>query len=72
MFIDIQKHVRKLSITWHFLSNTINIPIHRAINMETKGTCLRNASLFNPPDKPAPSITVFKNLVLQEIQRVQF
>lgn len=40
--------------------------------MARKGTGLRNASLFNPPVKPAPSISVFKEFVLQALQRVQF
>lgn len=33
---------------------------------------MRNASLFNPPGKPAPSITVFKELVLCDLQQIKF
>lgn len=33
---------------------------------------MRNASLFNPPGNPAPNISVFKELVIQDLQRVHF
>lgn len=69
-FIDVQKYVRKLNIKRHFLS----IPKGTSIvnRVKPSGTGLRNASTFNPPRNPAPTIVVFKDLVLQDLQKVVF
>lgn len=72
MFLDIQKYTRKLKIKRYFLSNPIMKNYTQKGGSNLGGTGLRNASLFSPPGKPAPSVTVFKELVLQDLQRVNF
>lgn len=71
MFIEVQKYVRKLSIKLYFLSNPITRDGNQYAGGNARGTGLRNASLFNLPGKPAPSTTMFKELVLHDLQ-VQF
>lgn len=67
MFLDMQKYIRKLSIKRYFLSNP-NIRNHSQTGSQiSKGTGLKNASLFNPPGKLAPNLVVFKDLVLQDL-----
>lgn len=68
--IDVQKYVRKLNIKRYFL--TIPRGTNAVHRDKSSGTSLRNASIFNPPGKSAPSIGAFKDLVLQDLQEVAF
>lgn len=72
MFLDVQKYIRKLSIKHYFLSNPIEKNYSRIGEQPSKGTGLKNASLFNPPGKLAPSLSVFKDLVLHDLLQVNF
>lgn len=64
-FIDIQKYIRKLSIQRYFLS----LPPRTTppINDGHIHMGLSNPPLFNPPGTMAPAISVFRSLVLRDL-----
>lgn len=64
-----QKCIWKLNIKRHFLSTPTNNSI---VNTQSDilHSGLSNPSLFNPPGNTAPAINVFRNLVLNDLEKL--
>lgn len=67
-YIDIHKFVRKLSIKRYISSNPIPDSQPPANSFRHSG--LTNASLFNSPGALAPSLKVFRDVVLRDFDQV--
>lgn len=67
-FIDIQKYVRKLNVQRYIIPNPIRSQNEVASHIVHSG--LSNPSLLNPPGPIAPSIKVFRDLVLQDLDKL--
>lgn len=67
-FIDIQKYVRKLNVQRYIISNPTRSQNEVTSHILHSG--LSNPSLFNPPGPTAPSIKVFRDLVLQDVDKL--
>lgn len=68
-FIGAQKVIRKLNIQRHFIINSTK-PSHTDERRGTVHSGLANPSLFNPPGPIAPSINVFWDLVLKDLDHL--
>lgn len=68
-FIDVQKCIHKLSIQRHFLTQPPRSSTLTAGDGNVHSG-LSNPSLFNPPGSIAPSINVFRSLVLQDLDKL--
>lgn len=67
--MDVHKYVRKLNIKRYMLSNPI---VDRSTtNSEFHHSNLSNASLFNPPGALAPSLRVFRDVVLRDLELIK-
>lgn len=63
------KYVRKLNVQRYILSNPSR-PSTVEITSHTVHSGLANPSLFNPPCSTAPSIKVFRDLVLKDLDKL--
>lgn len=71
-FIDIHKFVRKINIKRYIASNSSH-SLHDFERAATSGTVysgLSNPSLFSPPVPPAPTVTIFRDLVLKDLAKL--
>lgn len=68
-FIDVQKFTRKLSIQRHFLAQPPRVVPAEIVGSHVHSG-LSNPSLVNPPGTIAPSIHVFRSLVLQDLEKL--
>ena len=66
--MDTYKSIRKLNIKRYMLSNPIAQT--QPIATDFRHTGLSNASLYNPPGGTAPSIKVFRDIVLRDLDRL--
>lgn len=67
--MDVQKYIRKVNIKRYFLSQATTTSLIETDGVRHSG--LRNASLFNPPGFMPPSISVFKELVLKDLDKLK-
>lgn len=66
--MDVHKFVRKLNIKRYMASKpTQSVGI---TSNEFHHSGLSNASLFNPPGAMAPSLKVFKDVVLRDLEQL--
>ena len=68
-FIDVQKFVRKMNIQRYFTSNPCR-PSLPEVTTEIIHTGLSNPSLFNPSCPIAPSVKVFRDLVIKDLEEL--
>lgn len=66
-FIDIHKYVRKLNVQ-RYISTNPSRPSNLQITTHTIHSGLKNPSTFNPPVPTAPSIKVFRDMVLKDLE----
>lgn len=81
-FIDVHKCVHKINIKRHFIMNPIenrspvtstSLPqVNLGGDTRTRHTKFSNASWFNPPGFVAPSVQVFKDMVLKDLEALKF
>lgn len=64
--MDIHNYIRKLNIKRYLLSNPIKDP--QILREDVRHSGLSNASLFNPPGSLAPSLGVFRELVVKDLE----
>lgn len=68
-FIDMQKYIRKISIKRYFRSQPPRLM--EKITGGVRHSGLSNAFLFNPPGHVPPSVLVFKDLVLKDLDKLK-
>lgn len=71
VYVDVHKYTRKLSVKKYFLnknSNPVSISGNASIAVDSG---LKNHSLFNPPNTANQHLEVFKNLVLQDLDKLK-
>lgn len=69
-FIDIHKYIRRINIQRYILSNPISVKTAVDIG-HIRHSGLSNASVFNPPGTLSPSINVFRDLVLKDLEKLR-
>ena len=67
-FMDIHKFVRKLNIKRYMATNTFYNQVDSGIYTHSG---LSNASLFNPPGNLAPSLKVFRDVLLRDLDLME-
>lgn len=68
-YMDMHKYVRKLNIKRYLASNPVRSDLGVGSQFQHSG--LSNAPLFNPPGVMAPSIRVFRDVVLRDLEDIK-
>lgn len=67
--MDVHKYVRRINVKRHFAS--ITAKPGELVQHEFQHSGLANASTFNPPGVLAPSLKVFRDVVLRDLESIK-